>query len=191
MINKDLSIICTCTTYKLFRIQKGGFYMMSNVRKQTIVITVLIVLIACAGLFARNFNDTVKDSNALSQTVVETNKTMNYFADSRAQKENLYDKTKVQYNDLINNKQLSKKVHETASLNLIKLTDSNMKESKIETLIKGRGYDDALCMITEKNVEVCVKTDVELTAKQANEIKDIIVNTTKESPNNIYVKAKQ
>jgi stage III sporulation protein AH len=165
--------------------------MMSNVRKQTIVITVLIVLIACAGLFARNFNDTVKDSNALSQTVVETNKTMNYFAESRVQKENKFDSTKAQYNDLINNKQLSKKVHETASLNLIKLTSDSMKESKVETLIKGRGFDDALCMINDKNVEVCVKTDVELTSKQANELKDIIVSATKASPRDIYIKAKQ
>jgi stage III sporulation protein AH len=164
---------------------------MSNVRKQTIVITVLIVLIACAGLFAKNFNDTVKDNNALSQTVVETNKTMNYFADSRIQKESKFDATKAQYNDIINNKQLSKKVHETASMNLMKLTGDNLKESKIETLIKGRGYDDALCMITEKNVEVCVKTVGEFTSKQANEIKDIVVNTTKISPSNIYIKAKQ
>lgn len=164
---------------------------MSNVRKQTIVISILIVMIACAGLFAKNFNDNVKDSNALSQTVTETNKTLNYFAESRIQKENKFDTSKAQYNEIIKNKEAGKKAHEAASMNLIKMTAANNNESKIETLIKGRGFEDALCMITEKNVEVVVKTTVEFTAQQVHEIKDIVVNTTKISPSNIYIKAKQ
>jgi stage III sporulation protein AH len=164
---------------------------MSNVRKQTIVISVLIVFIACAALFAKNFNDTVKDSNALSQTVTETNKTMNYFTESRLQKETKFDNSKAQYNEIIKNKELSKKARETASLNLMKMVAADTNESKIETLIKGRGFEDALCMINDNNVEVCVKTAGNMTAQQVHEITTIVINTTKVSPSNIYIKPKQ
>lgn len=165
---------------------------MSNVRKQTIVISVLIVLIACAGLFAKNFNDTLKDSNAISQAVTETNKTMNYFAESKIDKENQFESAKTELDGIIHNKELSKKVRETASMKLIKMIDTNNKENKVEALVKGRGFEDALCMITDSNVvEVCVKTSGEMTSKQVREITDIVVNTTKASPSNIYVKPKQ
>lgn len=164
---------------------------MSTVRKQTIVISVLIVLIACAGFFAKNFNDSVKDTNALSGAVVETTKTMNYFAQSRIDKENKFETSKTELDGIQKNKELTKKAREAAAMNLIKMVDTNNKESKIENIIKGRGFEDALCMITESNVEVCVKAPSELTKDQVHDITGIVVKATNVSPSNIYIKAKQ
>lgn len=163
---------------------------MSTVRKQTIVISVLIVLIACAGFFAKNFNDSVKDTNALSGAVVETTKTMNYFAQSRIDKENIFDKSRAELNGIKDNKELPQKSRAAAAMRLMNIVDTNNKESKIETLIKGTGFDDALCMITESSVEVCVKTAGEITKDQVHEITKIVVDATKVSPSKIYIKAK-
>lgn len=164
---------------------------MSSSRKQAIAISVLIVMIACVGWFARDFNKDLKDSNALSNTVVETDKTLNYFADSRMTRENKFDLAKTEYKNIISNKGLSKKTHDKVALKLESLIENDRRENTVETLIKGIGFDDALCMINGNNVEVCVKNAQELTDKQADEIQSIIVNTTKVSPSNIYVKVKE
>jgi stage III sporulation protein AH len=164
---------------------------MSNSKKQTIVISVLIVLIVCVSLVARNFNNTVKDSNAISDNVTVASKTLNYFADSRIQKETQFDNSKLQYNEIKDNKELSKKVRGDAAVKLMGMVDTSNKEIKIETLVKGRGFEDALCTITDANVDVCVKTTGEITKEQVNAIKDIIVSATKYSPNNIFVRSKQ
>lgn len=164
---------------------------MSNVRKQTIVISVLIVLIACAGWFAKNFNDSVKDSNALSTKVTQANQTMNFFADSRIQKDNRYSASKQELKEIINNKATTKKAHETATLSLIKLIDRENKENTIETLVKENGFEDALCLMSDKYVEVCVKVSGEMTAEQVHQIKDIIVKNSDYKAGNIVIKPKQ
>ena len=162
---------------------------MTNIRKQTIVISVLIVLIACAGLFARNFNETLTD-NALSGQVTQTNKALNYFADSRMKKESTFDTSVAEMKELKDNKSLTAKVRETASLKLINMVTNNKTENTIETLIKGRGFEDALCMINDKSVEVFVKTTKQFTAAQVHDITEIIVNNTNKSPSNIFIKPK-
>jgi stage III sporulation protein AH len=164
---------------------------MSNVRKQTIIISVLVVLIACAGWFANSFNQNVKDTNAISDKVTIANKTMNFFADSRIQKDSSFTSSKEDLNGIVKNKELSKKAREEASSALVKLVKMGNQESKIETLVKERGFEDALCIITNKNVEVCVKTPVNISAEQVHQIKEIVVNTTEFSPSNIYIKSKQ
>lgn len=164
---------------------------MSSVRKQTIVISVLIVLIACAGWFAKNFNDSVKDSTALKEEVSQVNKTMNFFADSRIQRESQVSSMKQELNGIISNKSLDKKAHEAASKQLIQIIDKQNKENTIETLVKERGFEDVLCMISDKSVEVCVKVSGEITSTQVHQIKDIVVRTAKVAPSDIYVKPKQ
>jgi stage III sporulation protein AH len=162
---------------------------MTNIRKQTIVISVLIVLIACAGLFARNFNETLTD-NALSSQATETNKTLNYFVDSRMQKESIFDTSIAEFKELRDNKGLSQKARETASLKLINMVSNHKTENTIETLIKGRGFEDALCMLSDKNAEVFVKTKEQLTAAQVHDITKIILNNSKITPSNIFIKSK-
>lgn len=164
---------------------------MSSVRKQTMVISALIVLIVCASWFGKVFNDNVKNTDVIGDKVVQTNQTMNFFAESRIQNDNTLSEAKAELNGIINNKELSKKVHESATTTLIKMVNISNNESKIETMVKGNGFEDALCVINDNSVEVCVKVNGEITAAQVHQIKDIVVNTTKVSPSNIIVKPRQ
>jgi len=164
---------------------------MSNIRKQTIIISVLIVLIASAGWFAKNFNDNVKDTTTITDKVTAANKTMNFFTESRIQKESAFVTVKDELNGVIKNKDLSKKVRDDAAASLTVLMNKGNEEIKIETLVKERGFEDVLCIITKKTAEVCVKTPGSITTEQVHQIKDIVVNTTEFSPSDIYVKTKQ
>ncbi|QCX32701.1 SpoIIIAH-like family protein [Caloramator sp. E03] len=164
---------------------------MSNLRRQTIIIAVLIVLIGCAGWFAKRFNDTVQDTNAVSSKSVSKSQTTNFFAESRMGRDNQRSAMKEEYEKIISDNQANKEAKAVASTKLMQLLDWGNKENTVETLVKERGFEDAICFIDDNGVELCVKTNEQLTDEQANQLKDIIVRTTHISPSNITIKAKQ
>lgn len=164
---------------------------MSNLRRQTIIIAVLIVLIGCAGWFAKKFNDNVQNTNAVSTKTSVKKQTTNFFAESRMGRDNQRSVMKEEYEKIISDKQANKEAKAAASANLMKLLDWGNKENTIETLVKERGFEDAICFIDDNGVELCVKTNDPLTEEQANQLKDIIVRTTHISPSNITIKPKQ
>lgn len=164
---------------------------MSNLRRQTIVIAVLILLIACAGWFAKRFNDNAQNTNALSSKITQSKQSTNFFAEGRMGRDNQRSAMKEELENIISSKDSNKEAKTAASTRLMQLLDRGDKENKIETLVKGRGFEDALCFIDDNGVELCVKTQEALTDEQANQIKDIIVRTTRVSPSNITIKSQQ
>lgn len=164
---------------------------MSNLRRQTIIIAVLIVLIGCAGWFAKRFNDTVQDTNAVNSKSVTKSQTTNFFAESRMGRDNQRSAMKEEYEKIISDSQANKEAKAVASTKLMQLLDWGNKENTVETLVKERGFEDAICFIDDNGVELCVKTNEQLTDEQANQLKDIIVRTTHISPSNITIKVKQ
>lgn len=165
---------------------------MSNIRKQTLIIAVLIVLIGCAGWFAKRFNNMVQDTNALSTKITEqNNKNTNFFAESRLSREEQVSSMKQELQNIINDKQTPKKSKEKATAQLMQLIDRGGKQNKIETMIKERGYEDALCVINDHSIEICVKSNANLDSKKVNELKDLTVKATGMSPSNIVIRQKQ
>lgn len=162
---------------------------MSNSKKQTVVIAVLILLIACAGWFAREFNKE-QNLNALSTEADLNEESMNFFVDSRMGRDNARSAMREELEKIISDTNQTEEAKQTASTQMMLLLSKGDKENTIETLVKERGYEDALCMIEENGVELCVKSSEELNAEQVNAIVDVIVRTTGMSPSNIVVKPK-
>ncbi len=162
---------------------------MSNSKKQTVVIAVLILLIACAGWFAREFNRS-QNLNALSTEADLNEESMNFFVDSRMGRDNARSAMREELEKIISDTNQTEEAKQTASTQMMLLLSRGDKENTIETLIKERGYEDALCMIADNGVELSVKSPEELNAEQVNAIVDVIVRTTGMSPSNIVVKPK-
>ncbi|SKA81967.1 stage III sporulation protein AH [Caloramator quimbayensis] len=162
---------------------------MSNLRRQTIIIAVLIVLIGCAGYFAKRFNDTAQNTGALSSSLKK--QTTNFFAESRMGRDNQRSAMKEEFEKIISDDKANKEAKAAASTKLMQILDWGNKENTVETLVKERGFEDAICFIDDNGVELCVKTNEQLTEEQANQLKDIIVRTTHVSPSNITIKSKQ
>lgn len=160
---------------------------MSNSKRQTVVIAVLILLIACAGWFAREFNNR-QDLNALSTDASESQESANFFVESRMGRDNARSALKQELERIISDANQTEEAKQSASTQMMMLLARGDKENTIETLVRERGYEDALCMIDENGVELCVKSDEELTAEQVNAITDVIVRTTGIAPSNIVVK---
>jgi stage III sporulation protein AH len=159
---------------------------MSNSKRQTVVIAVLILLIACAGWFAKRFNDS-QDLNALS-TSNENTENSNLIVESRMGRDNQRSALKQELEKIVSDVNQTEEAKNQANEQLMMLLDRGNKENKIETLVMDRGYEDALCFIDEYGVEMSVKNPEPLNAEQVNQITDIVVRTTGISPSNIVVK---
>lgn len=161
---------------------------MTDTKKQTIVIAVLIVLIAFAGIFSQKFNDSFGNINQTSKEASSKKESQNFFADGRLGKENQRSYIKQQLENIINDDKQTEEARNSATESLMVLYDRGTKENEIETLVKQRGFEDALCFIDENGVEITVKGTEPLNADMVNKIKDIIVRKTSIAPSNIVVR---
>lgn len=163
---------------------------MSGFRKQTMILAVLILLIACAAWYGKKFNDTaVNEAGVTASKTSETKQSStSFFAESRMSRENERNAEKQELDKIAGSKDASKDAKTAANMQKMELLGRGDKENKIESLVKGEGFDDALCYIDDKGVEVCVKVTSNLTEEQANHIKDIVVRTTQIKPSNIVIK---
>ncbi|MEG0371994.1 MAG: SpoIIIAH-like family protein [Clostridium sp.] len=175
---------------------------MPNFRKQTVIIAVLIGLIGCASFFAKKFNDSFKDTDmVLKQTgeITETisgNKevaktTKNFYSEGRMARENQRTTMKQELESIVNNKNATKSSKEKASQKLMSLIEKGEKESKIEIMIKEKGFEETLCIIHDSSVEISVKSNEKLTSERVNQIKDITVRASGIAPSGIVIKQNQ
>lgn len=170
----------------------GGKYNMTDTKKQIVVIAVLVFLIGTVGVLARNFSKGAanKPGGIAVKTNTTKSDTTNYFTEGRLGRDNQISAMKKSYEDIISNKDSTKESKTEATNKKIALMERSDKESQIETMVKGKGYQDALCFIDDKGVELCVKSKDTLTTEEVNQLKDIVVRTSSVSPTEIYIKQK-
>lgn len=167
---------------------------MEQFRKQTAIIAVLVVLIACSAWYAKKFNDQSRGVSNLGENVTETTKTTesaNFFVEARLGRDNQYSMHKQELENIINNKNSSKQAINEAQSKLMVLADWADKQTRVEQLAKQRGYEDAVCLINENGVELCVKSSEALTREQAAQLMDDVVRTTSISPSKIIIKVQK
>ncbi|MBZ4662408.1 MAG: SpoIIIAH-like family protein [Caloramator sp.] len=162
---------------------------MEQFRKQTAIIAVLVVLIACSAWYAKKFNDQSKGVSNLSDKTTQTSKSnSNYFVEARSGRDNQLSIHKQELENIINNKNSTKEAIAQAQAKLILLADWADKQARVEQLAKQRGFEDAVCFINENGVELCVKSAEDLTSEQAAQLMDDVVRTTSISPTKIIIK---
>lgn len=179
---------------------------MPNFRRQTIIIAVLIGLIGCASFFAKKLNDSNKDVDMVvkqetkATETVSDNKnknkevasnTKNFFSESRMARENQRTTMKQELESIVNNTNATKEAKDNASKKLMTLIEKGDKETKIETMVKEKGFEEALCIIDDNGVEISVKSKDELTSEKVNQIKDIAVRSSGVAPSGIVIKQNQ
>ncbi len=166
---------------------------MSNVRRQTLIIAVLIVLIACAGWFAKVFNDNTTTSGNNGKEVTNNDSQQKqeasaFFSQTRISRESERSSTIEQLQGIIQSTDAAADEKTKASTKYMELLSRGDQENQVELKVKNDGYSDALCFINDTGVELYVKTDKNLTGEQAFALQEIIVRTTGIAPSNIVVK---
>ncbi|GFR34264.1 SpoIIIAH-like family protein [Thermobrachium celere] len=164
---------------------------MEQFRKQTAIIAVLVVLIACSAWYAKKFNDQTKGVSKITETTKKANETTNYFVEARNSRDNQLSAHKQELQNIINSKNSTKQAIAEAQAKLILLADWADKQARVEQLAKQRGFEDAVCFINENGVELCVKSAEALTSEQAAQLMDDVVRTTSISPTKIIIKTQK
>ncbi len=158
-------------------------------KKQTIIISSLLVLILFAGYLATKVNGPlyVTDDQIINDGSVNTS-TSSFFNEARLQRENKTSQTLNSLKSLVDNENTPQDQKAQAADEFKNIAIQSDKEGKIELALKAQGYEDAICTLDkDKNsATVIVKHDGELSDQQVRQIKDVIMS--KAEAKNIEIK---
>ncbi|WP_411679225.1 SpoIIIAH-like family protein [Clostridium thailandense] len=168
-------------------------------KKQGIIIATLLVLIVCAGVLATKLNNPLyvngDDSSSGKSSAVsfnnssqKNNKTSSFFEETRLDRDQKNAQTLQTLKNFIDDKNVSKENRDEASKKYTDLAMNTNYESKIETTLKSKGYEDVICSIEDSKARVIVKGKDKLTDKDTREIKNVVVGIAKIQDVEIEVK---
>ncbi|MBU5311030.1 SpoIIIAH-like family protein [Tissierella carlieri] len=130
-------------------------------------------------------------NDALETMYTEASKNIkNYFVEYRLSRDKLRASLVDRLDIIVNNKNTSEDVRKEAQMEIMKLGNNSEKELQIEGLIKGKGFDDAIVFLTDKDIKIVVSS-AELTEQDMVKILDIVKSETDYDNNNIKIMKKQ
>ncbi|MBK1810994.1 SpoIIIAH-like family protein [Clostridium sp. YIM B02505] len=167
-------------------------------RKQAGIILTLLALIVCAGILAARVNGQVDDGTGSSLTSLPFTKdngdktasnTKDYFYESRNTREQQDAQTMQNLKSIIEDKNTSANQKTDAQKELTALTMARDYETRIELSVKGKGFEDALCLIEGPKARVIVKSKDSLNEKQSIQIQESVASVSKIK--DVVIEAKQ
>jgi len=100
-----------------------------------------------------------------------------YFAEVRLTRQITRDEALSILREGSSNTDTSEAARDAASVEMSKLAASAVRETRIESLIKAKGFSDCVCIISDSSVNVVVPSGEDgLNAQDVAKIKDIAVN---------------
>ncbi len=132
-----------------------------------------------------------EENNALETMYTEASKsTKNYFVEYRLSRDKLRASLVDRLDGIVNNSNTAEDVRKEAQREIIKLGNNSEKELQIEGLIKGKGFDDAIVFLTDKDIKIVVLSQ-ELSEQDMVKILEIVKSETDYESNNIKIMKKQ
>lgn len=163
----------------------GGIFNMN--KKQAGIILTLMALIICTGILATKVNGPIGDVGTTDLSALkdlkDTKQTKqtgknDYFTYARAEKEQSQTRAKQTLKTIMDDKNTSKENKDKATAEYTKLTTDQKHADSIELSLKGKGYEEAICIIENNQARVFVKSKEKLTQKQTSQIQEIIVSVS-------------
>lgn len=152
---------------------------MKSRTKKILVLSIMVVLLVATGVLNFVLNnklnsatDNVGGNDGNAGTVTQT-----FFAAARSDRESTRESEFLYLDAIINSETSSESAKATAEEQKMMLLKRMDQELSLETLIKGKGFEDAIVTIGDGGVTVVVGTE-ELTVEQSNQILAIIVTET-------------
>ncbi len=139
-------------------------------------------------------NNEAKDDIGKEENVVEENNANNqdatgdYFANARLEKQKARDNALTILKETTEKSQISQQERDKAASNMENLASGAISETRIETLVKAKGFEECVALINEEVVNVIVKAPEKgLTPSDTTKIKDIVISETKVNPGQIKI----
>ena len=162
-------------------------------KKQFGIIFTLMALIVCVGVLSMKLNENGYNDPTSLEAVLkqntddtktdtateETLSTTEYFYSMRLTKEQQDEKYVDDMKAITEDANASQESKDIANNALVEKTKMKDQESRVESEIRNKGYEDALCMINDnKTVKVYVKVDDVLSEENSAAIKKIVEDIT-------------
>ena len=111
-----------------------------------------------------------------------------YFATARLNREEARDNSLAILQETVDDPEAAKEAVNSASESITAMASATLQESKIESLITAKGYEDCVAFIGDNSVSVVVRTkDGELKGEDVAKITDIVVGETDCSAGDVKV----
>lgn len=157
-------------------------------KKQTIIISSLVVLILFAGYLATKVNGPLYVDNGGDKNAVSASAT-NYFTTARLERDNTRQIALTNLKSLLNDENTPEDQKADAADKYKNLALQSDKEMKVELGLQAQGFDEALCTIDNDKATIVVKYQGELSDQQIRQIKDVIMSKAEIS--NIEIKVSE
>ena len=125
---------------------------------------------------------TAPDSESVNTTVVETA----YFKQARANREAARAESLQTLQELVNDVSSSQAVIDDATQKILAVVQAGEQESKIESLVKAKGFADCVAYIEGENCNVVVQAET-LTAPEVLQITEIVTAQSAVKSENIKI----
>ena len=109
-----------------------------------------------------------------------------YFVSARLERKKARDEAVETLANTLKDADVSDEEKELATSKAIAVSKQIEQENKIETLVKAKGFTECLAFVDDETVRMVVKTEG-LTAEQAAQIKNIVIEETEVLTENISV----
>ena len=141
--------------------------------KKVLVLSVMVALLVATGVLNWALNDRLTSSDPIDAGVV----TETFFAAYRSDREATRESEFLYLDAIISSETSSEAAKTAAEEQKLGLVERMEKEMQLESLVKAKGFEDAIVTMSDSGVNVVVGT-AELTAEQAAQIYDIVRSET-------------
>lgn len=151
--------------------------------------SVLLIGLAVVLNFVLADDSTIKDNTPVTVTELSENglyKEDTYFASSVLSREKARDEAMEVLKTVVNNEASLDDAREAALLDIARIADAIECEANIETLIKSKGFEECIAVVTGTNANVIVKSDG-LMPNELSQIKEIVYEQAGIDPVNIKI----
>lgn len=162
--------------------------------KRKSAVTVMIVLFVCVAVYlnwsytqdlsAGEALDTSGKTKILGEAALvnkdeQTSGESTYFDEARLEKQKSRDSALNILKETTEKEEISQNSRDQAAASMEEIAVSGVTETRIETLIKAKGFEDCVALMSEDSINIIVKSPQDgLTAGDIAKIKDIVVAET-------------
>lgn len=153
--------------------------------KKIIVLSVMVALLIATGVLNFVLNDRLNQTGQIASEQ-QSSVAQTFFAAARSERDATRESEFLYLDAIMNSEASTEGAKATAQEQKLALVDRMEKELALETLIKGKGFEDVIVTIGDSGVSIVVGSQ-ELTVEQANQILSVVVSETTFKPTDVNV----
>ena len=159
---------------------------MKSRTKKVLVLSVMVVLLVATGVLNFVLNDKLTNASDNVNGGIDNNVTQTFFAAARSDREATRESEFLWLDAIVKSEASSESAKAEAEQQKMLLIKRMEQELKLETTIKGKGFEEAIVTIGDGGISVVVGK-AELTKEEANQVLATVVGELSRDPNTVKV----